>query len=169
MERRHRLGHERERPEHLLPQLHPTGLDAGEVEQVVDDRLEALAVLARREHEIGLLRGERADDRNELEGAADAVVLPYLSATQSGIIQIAYNFDKPVIATNVGGLAEVVIDGKTGFIVPPDNAPALAKAITRYYGEKREQEFSANVKTEKQKYTWDNLVATIEQLAAPKK
>ena len=101
--------------------------------------------------------------------AADVVVLPYLSATQSGIIQIAYNFDKPVIATDVGGLAEVVIDGTTGFIVPPNNSQMLAGAITRYYNEKRETEFSANVNIEKQKYTWDNLVAEIEQLMTAKK
>jgi glycosyltransferase involved in cell wall biosynthesis len=96
--------------------------------------------------------------------AADVVVLPYLSATQSGIVQIAYNFNKPVIATDVGGLAEVVIDGKTGFVVPPDNARALADAVTRFYEKQREPEFSANVNIEKQKYSWDNLVGVIEEL-----
>ncbi|CUT02751.1 Glycosyl transferases group 1, partial [Candidatus Kryptonium thompsonii] len=53
--------------------------------------------------------------------ASDLVVLPYISATQSGIVQIAYNFNKPVIATNVGGLPEVVIDGETGFVVEPSS------------------------------------------------
>ena len=77
--------------------------------------------------------------------AADVVVLPYLSATQSGITQIAYNFNKPVIATDVGGLAEVVVDGKTGFIVPPNDSAALSSAVRRFYEEKRETEFSANV------------------------
>jgi len=98
--------------------------------------------------------------------AADAVVLPYLSATQSGIIQIAYNFDKPVIATNVGGLAEVVIDGKTGFIVPPDDPKALAAAIRRYYAERREQEFSSNVYAEKKKYSWSHFTESIEELVS---
>lgn len=96
--------------------------------------------------------------------AADVVVLPYLSATQSGITQIAYNFDKPVIATNVGGLAEVVIDDRTGFIVPPNDPKALANAIRRFYDQRKEEEFVANVKIEKKKYSWDNLVEAIEEL-----
>jgi glycosyltransferase involved in cell wall biosynthesis len=97
--------------------------------------------------------------------AADAVVLPYSSATQSGIAQIAYNFDKPVIATAVGGLQEVVLDNITGFIVPPRDAKALAKAIERFYCEEREAEFSARVRQEKQKYSWENLARALEDLA----
>jgi glycosyltransferase involved in cell wall biosynthesis len=97
--------------------------------------------------------------------AADVVVLPYLSATQSGIAQIAYNFDKPIIATDVGGLAEVVIDEKTGFIVAPNDHRALAESISRFYKEGREEEFSAHVKEEKKKYSWDRLVDAIEDLA----
>lgn len=96
--------------------------------------------------------------------AADVVVLPYRSATQSGIIQIAYNFDKPVITTNVGGLSEVVINGKTGFVVPPDNPDALAGAITKFYEENRENEFASNVRREKERFSWDNLVAAIEDI-----
>jgi glycosyltransferase involved in cell wall biosynthesis len=98
--------------------------------------------------------------------AADVVVLPYLSATQSGIIQIAYNFDKPVIATDVGGLAEVVVDGTTGFIVPPNDPHVLAAAIGRYYNEGREEAFSSNVRVEKKKYSWSHFVESIEELVA---
>ncbi|HLX12455.1 MAG TPA: glycosyltransferase [Bacteroidota bacterium] len=97
--------------------------------------------------------------------ASDLVVLPYLSATQSGIAQIAYNFNKPVIATNVGGLAEVILDNKTGFIVSPDNPQALADAIARYYRESRQAEFSANDAIEKKKYSWDTMIEAIEELA----
>ncbi len=63
--------------------------------------------------------------------AADLAVLPYVSATQSGIIQIAYNYDLPVVTTNVGGLPEVVRDGETGFIVPPEDSAGLAAAIVQ--------------------------------------
>jgi glycosyltransferase involved in cell wall biosynthesis len=107
----------------------------------------------------------RNEDVGMYFSACDVVVLPYVSATQSGIVQIAYQFDKPVIATGVGGLAEVVLDKKTGFIVPPENPNALADAVVRFYKEKRELLFRANVLKEKKKYSWNTLVKVIEQLA----
>jgi glycosyltransferase involved in cell wall biosynthesis len=100
----------------------------------------------------------------EYFSAADVVVLPYLSATQSGIAQIAYNFDAPVIATDVGGLAEVVIDGRSGLIVPPDDPAALANAIRKFYDEHLETAFSAGAAQEKKKYTWQAMVEAIEKL-----
>jgi glycosyltransferase involved in cell wall biosynthesis len=100
----------------------------------------------------------------EYFSAADVVVLPYLSATQSGIAQIAYNFDTPVIATRVGGLAEVVKDEVTGFVVEPNNPVALSTAIYNFYTGQKEIQFTANVQTEKHKYSWDNLVTSIEEL-----
>jgi glycosyltransferase involved in cell wall biosynthesis len=97
--------------------------------------------------------------------AADVVVLPYISATQSGIAQIAYNFDKPIIATDVGGLAETVKDGMTGFVVPPENPHAIADAIRRFYEPGTEARLVKGVQREKLKYSWDTLVDAIEQLA----
>jgi glycosyltransferase involved in cell wall biosynthesis len=94
--------------------------------------------------------------------ACDVVVLPYRSATQSGIVQIAYQLHKPCIVTNVGGLAEVVIDHRTGFVVAPDNPSSLADAVIRFYRERRELEFVENVKVEKPKYSWDNMIRAIE-------
>jgi glycosyltransferase involved in cell wall biosynthesis len=100
----------------------------------------------------------------EYFSAADVVILPYLSATQSGIAQIAYNFDKPVIATNVGGLAEVVVDGVSGLIVPPNDPLKLAAAIRKFYSENLESKLSAGAAREKKKYSWERMVEAIEQL-----
>ncbi len=94
--------------------------------------------------------------------AADVVALPYVSATQSGIVQICYHYNKPVIATAVGGLPEVVHDGETGFVVPARNADAFADAIVRFYRENREREFAANVAKVKEKFSWDRMAEAIE-------
>jgi len=97
--------------------------------------------------------------------AADLVALPYVSATQSGIVQIAYNYDKPVVTTNVGGLPEVVRDGETGFVVPPADPQALAHAVVRFFREGRASEFAHAVAREKAKYSWDRMAEAIERLA----
>ncbi|HTY59828.1 MAG TPA: glycosyltransferase [Bacteroidota bacterium] len=96
--------------------------------------------------------------------AADAVVLPYTSATQSGIAQIAYNFDLPVIASDVGGLSEVVHDGVTGALVPPGDPRALASKILEYCTTMDRERLRAAVREEKKQYSWENLVAAIERL-----
>ncbi|MCP4572205.1 MAG: glycosyltransferase [bacterium] len=98
--------------------------------------------------------------------AADLAVLPYVSATQSGIVQIAYNYDLPVVTTDVGGLPEVVRDGETGFIVPPENGEALAAAVTRFFREDRAAAFTAAVAQEKLKYSWDRMAEAVETLAS---
>lgn len=104
-----------------------------------------------------------------LFSACDLVILPYISATQSGIIQAAYNFDKPVIATDVGGLSEVIIDNKTGYIVQPENGDAISDAVLKFYNENKEAEFTENVKEEKRKYTWEEFVRNTEELVEQSK
>ncbi len=101
--------------------------------------------------------------------AADAVVLPYKSATQSGIVQMAYHLDTPCIVTDVGGLSEVVLDGKTGFVVPPDNIGEISRAILRFFQEERAAEFSKNVNVQKKKYSWENMMSAIEEFTLPPK
>ncbi len=96
--------------------------------------------------------------------AADVVILPYLSATQSGIAQIAYNFNTPMIATDVGGLAEVVVDGKTGIVVPAGDPTALASAIRRFYESGMEGELAAGVAAEKKRYSWETFISRLEEL-----
>lgn len=93
--------------------------------------------------------------------AADVVAQPYKSATQSGVTQIAFHFEKPMVVTNVGGLPEIVPDGKVGYVVEP-NATQIADALVRYYKEGHEEEFSAAVREEKKKYAWDVMSKAIE-------
>lgn len=92
--------------------------------------------------------------------AADCVVQPYRSATQSGISQIAYHFEKPMIVTNVGGLPEIVPNEKVGFVTEV-NSKAIADAILRFYEEEKEHEFIENIKVEKQQYQWSYFVENI--------
>ena len=98
--------------------------------------------------------------------ACDAVVLPYRSATQSGIIQIAYALDTPVITTKVGGLCEVIEEGVTGFVVPPDDPLLIAEAVDRFYARGGRPAFVENVRRESRRYTWEALIEAIEKLAA---
>ena len=98
--------------------------------------------------------------------ACDLVVQPYKAATQSGVTQIAYYFEKPMIVTNVGGLAEIVPNGKCGFVVKPD-AKEIANAITHYYNNGYESEFVENCKTEKKKYDWKNMTESILKIGNP--
>jgi len=97
--------------------------------------------------------------------AADAVVLPYRTATQSGIVGIAYHLETPVICTDVGGLAEVVPNGRAGFVVPPHDTAALAAAVVRFYDEGWEERLRAGVREERRKYSWDTMAAAVEALA----
>lgn len=96
--------------------------------------------------------------------AADVVVQPYKSATQSGVTQIAFHFEKPMIVTNVGGLPEIVPNEKVGFVVEP-NAKTIADAILRYYDESWQPRLTEGVKTEKQKYLWCNMTKAISEVA----
>ncbi len=96
--------------------------------------------------------------------ASNLVVLPYEEATQSGIAQIAFGFDRPVIATEVGGLPEVVSEAQTGYIVPPSDPEALAGAIIRFFIEKKEEEFVANIRREAKRFSWDRMTEEIEEL-----
>jgi glycosyltransferase involved in cell wall biosynthesis len=88
--------------------------------------------------------------------AADLVVQTYITATQSGVTQIAYYYNKPMLVTNVGGLAELVPHEVVGYVVERDEQ-AIAQAINDYYTQNKEAEFTANIEVEKQKFTWKYL------------
>jgi len=95
--------------------------------------------------------------------ASDLVVQPYKSATQSGVTQIAYHFDIPIITTDVGGLAEIVPDQKVGYVIDPEPGE-ISSAINRFYDQDMEQEFIDNLRIEKKKYTWEKMVGNIIRL-----
>lgn len=96
--------------------------------------------------------------------AADAVVLPYRSATQSGIVPIAYQLERPVICTDVGGLAEVVEHGRTGLICPPLDVEALAQAVIRFYEGNMESQLVAGIQKIRHEYSWDRMAEAVERM-----
>ncbi len=93
--------------------------------------------------------------------AADMVVQPYKHATQSGVTQVCYHFNKPMLVTNVGGLPEIVPDNKVGFVVEPDEQ-AVADAILKFYSGHKEAEFIQNILEEKKKYSWKVMVEKVK-------
>lgn len=95
--------------------------------------------------------------------AADCVVQPYRSATQSGISQIAYHFEKPMIVTRVGGLPEIVKDGETGLVVGIA-AKEIADAILNFYEKGLAESFVQPIRAEKRKYSWAHFAGNILQL-----
>lgn len=92
--------------------------------------------------------------------AADMVVQPYKHATQSGVTQICYHFDRPMLVTNVGGLPEIVPHGKVGYVVEP-NPAAIADALVDFYGNHQEFKMRDNIKLEKKKYAWSEMLNKI--------
>ena len=98
--------------------------------------------------------------------ASDLVVLPYISATQSGIAQIAYGFEKPVVATNVGGLPDVVNDGRTGYLVKTENANAIADAVVDFFVNARSEMLVSGVKKEANRFSWERMTEIIGEMLA---
>lgn len=99
---------------------------------------------------------------NRFFSVADLVVQPYKTATQSGISQMAYHFEKPMVVTAVGGLPEIVPHGKVGYVVPVDDK-AVADAIVDFYDHHTAADFIPYIKEEKKKYTWQNFCALVKQ------
>lgn len=96
--------------------------------------------------------------------ASNLVVLPYESATQSGIVQIAFGFGIPVIVTNVGGLPEVVDDGKTGYVVPPFDSRELGKRVIQFFKQGKQEEFQENIQKDEGRFSWEHMEQVIEAL-----
>ncbi len=96
--------------------------------------------------------------------SADLVVQPYKHATQSGVTQIAYHFEVPMLVTNVGGLSELIPDKKVGYVVDVD-VNKIADAIFDFYSANRKNFFITNLVEEKKRFGWDKMVKTIIDVA----
>lgn len=103
-----------------------------------------------------------ADVRLFFSGA-DLVVQPYKSATQSGVTQIAFHFDKPMLVTDVGGLKEIVPHEKCGYVVQPD-PKNIADAIIDYFDNNRKIAFTECVRKEKEKFTWNKMTDAVTEV-----
>ncbi|WP_240935776.1 glycosyltransferase [Hymenobacter sp. HDW8] len=96
--------------------------------------------------------------------AADLVVQPYKNATQSGVSQIAYHFERPMLVTDVGGLSELIPDGEVGYVTKPQ-PKAIADALVDFYQNKREQQFTAGVREQKKQFSWSEMVTALKAMA----
>jgi glycosyltransferase involved in cell wall biosynthesis len=90
-------------------------------------------------------------------------VQPYKTATQSGISLVAYHFEKPMVVSNVGGLPEIVPDGKAGYVVEP-NPQAVADAIADFYEKERYDDFATTLAAKKKEFSWAKVTETLRQL-----
>lgn len=93
--------------------------------------------------------------------STDLVVQPYKTATQSGVTQIGYHFEKSMLVTNVGGLAEIIPNGKVGYVVEP-NPESIADALVEYCIKR--PDFSQGIKEEKKKYSWTRMTQAVEEI-----
>jgi D-inositol-3-phosphate glycosyltransferase len=118
----------------------------------------ALAKAAGGEPHVRMIDRYLADEEVEaVFRAADVAVLPYRSATQSGVTHVAYALGVPVITTDVGGLAETVVAGETGLVVPPENPGALADAVVRYFEQGLGERMRRGVEALRQAHSWETL------------
>jgi glycosyltransferase involved in cell wall biosynthesis len=101
-----------------------------------------------------------------LFSAADLVVIPYISATQSGIVQLAFGFHKPVVVGAVGGLPEVVAHGRTGYLIAPRNPQAIAEAVLDFYNFNRERLMIENIEHVLPKFSWLGMLETLDSLVS---
>jgi glycosyltransferase involved in cell wall biosynthesis len=119
------------------------------------------------EQRVRLLDEYLPNDRlPALFAAADVAVLPYRSATQSAVVQLAFGFGLPVITTTVGGLPEAVQHEVSGLLVPPGDAEALAGAILRYLDEGWRERLTPGVEAARSRFSWEALVEAIEEAVA---
>ena len=95
---------------------------------------------------------------------SDLVILPYRNATQSGILNVAYGFSKPVLVTDVGGLAEFVDEGRTGFVIKPDSVKEIVNGVKKFYDLKNKVNFKDNIKNIVNRNSFNQLPELFEEI-----
>ena len=149
----------------VLSKVNVTLLVVGEFWKDKDEYISLINQLGIEEHIVLVDEYVPNEEIGEYFSAADLVVQPYISATGSGVIQTAFGFNKPVVATTVGSLPEVIEDGKTGYLVTPKAPHEIAQAVIRFFCEGDKQVFYENIEKEKYKFSWERIVNVIEELA----
>ena len=134
---------------------------AGECYDELGDYEDQIARLGVGEHVTMDARYVANEEVPTLMAASDTVVLPYRHATQSGIAQVAYACGRSVITTAVGGLPDVVWEGETGLLVPPESADAIANAVARFYKEDLRETLEAGVRNRVAQLSWGGLVEAV--------
>lgn len=112
-----------------------------------------------------ILRNEFIPDADlrKYFGAADLIVQPYKTATQSGVTQVAFHFEKPMLVTNVGGLAEIVPDHQMGYACEP-TAESIAADLLDYFTNDRQAAYTEYLQKEKTKYAWTNITRAFTKI-----
>lgn len=132
-----------------------------------EDKQDYLTLIEQLEiYDVVFLKDDYTPD-NEIEkyfAATDLVVLPYIDATQSGIVQISFGFEKPVVVTNVGGLPDVVMDGISGYVIEPRSLSAIASVITDFFSFDRKTLFLEGVRSQARRFDWSRIADKIGEL-----
>lgn len=103
-------------------------------------------------------------DMNYYFTACDLVVLPYNSATQSGVVQLAFGFERPVLVTNVGGLAEVVDNNETGYVITKPDKQLISDSILDFFENDRAEYMSTNIRLRAGRFSWSVMVDNISHI-----
>ncbi|MDR1808812.1 MAG: glycosyltransferase [Prevotella sp.] len=98
-----------------------------------------------------------------LFSAADALILPYRSATQSGVVALAYQFETPLVVTDAGALGETVRSAQTGVVAKNFSPAAIAEAITEFFDSGKAPLYIANIREEKRRLSWSNFIGQTER------
>ena len=146
--------------------LHPNArlLIVGEFYDSADKYYQQIDTLGIKEKVKVVQKFVPNEDVGKYYSIADIVVLPYLTATQSGVLNIAYGFGKPVIVTNVGGLAEDVIEGETGYIIEANNPSEIINSLNKFYIEKSKTNFEFNINRKLEDNLFNKFPKLVEKI-----